>query len=122
MTALITRRPEALPRALVSRSARRVAIAGSVAEIVIDKLPQAPSRLDPRGLWFRLVAGAVCGVVVARANGSRSVPMALLGAASALAGAKLGHDVRQALAKRYPALLVAIAEDGTAIALAQAAC
>ena len=121
MTALMTCRPEAMPRVLGSRAMRRAAIAGSAFEIVVDKLPQTPSRLELRGLWLRLLAGAACGVLVARSDGSRPVPMALLGAASALAGAKLGHDARQALAKRYPAVLVALAEDGLAIALARVA-
>ncbi|MBE7187079.1 DUF4126 family protein, partial [Jatrophihabitans endophyticus] len=38
----------------------------ALGELVADKLPMAPSRLEPPGLSGRLVVGAACGAIVAR--------------------------------------------------------
>jgi uncharacterized membrane protein len=86
-------------------------------ELVLDKLPSAPSRLEPRGLSARIVFGAVAGAVLAR-GADRSVPAAMVvSSAAALIGARLGHDLRTAAAERLPAIPVAIAEDVLALAL-----
>ncbi len=47
------------------------------AELVIDKLPITPSRLQARGLLSRLVGGTACGALVGyRGNKSRDAALA----------------------------------------------
>ena len=71
--------------------------ATAVAEYVVDKLPNTPSRTQPAGLAVRAIAAAI-------------------------AAAYLGAAYRQACAKRdLPPLAAALAEDGLAIALAWSA-
>ena len=47
---------------------------GAVQELVMDKLPQAPSRLEPLGLSSRVVCAATCGVVEGRRTDESSSP------------------------------------------------
>jgi hypothetical protein len=46
------------------------------------------------------------------------VPAAVIASAAALAAAKIGHDSRRGLDRRFPDPVVALAEDGLAIGLA----
>jgi uncharacterized membrane protein len=45
--------------------------AAAVQELVMDKLPNTPSRLEPPGLALRAVAAATAGAVVARREADR---------------------------------------------------
>lgn len=110
------------------RALGALAVAG---EIVGDKLPTAPSRLDGPGPAVRAVAGAVGAVtlaVAARRAGDPdatawSVPgtlvAAVVGAAGGLAGAYGGAAWRRAVAARdLPDWPAAVVEDVVALALA----
>lgn len=113
-------------------------------EVLADKLPQAPSRLDFPGLQGRLLFGAVCGVVIARRS-ARAVPAevepgtpvapgpaapsaaktaacAAVGAGAAYAGSVLGHGFRGWLdGKVGHDWIAALIEDGAVAALTTAA-
>ncbi|GMA22599.1 hypothetical protein GCM10025864_03580 [Luteimicrobium album] len=93
------------------------------AELVGDKLPTAPSRLDPPGPASRAGAGAVGAVTLARRSGARSVPAlaaaAALGAGASTAGTFGGAAWRRLAAERgWPDLPAALGEDAAAVALA----
>jgi uncharacterized membrane protein len=88
--------------------ARRVLLVAAVGELIADKLPATPSRLERRGLTGRVLSSTISGQLVAGPRGAaRGVGAAL---ASALAGS--------ALRKRRPGAFAAVCEDGVAIALA----
>jgi uncharacterized membrane protein len=93
LAALILRRSDGLPAALRHPAARWIAATADGAELVADKLPGTPSRLDPAGLIGRLIFAA-------------------------LAAAKICHDARAALARRLPDPVAAVAEDALAIGFA----
>jgi hypothetical protein len=101
---------------------------GAVAEVVIDKLPGTPSRLQPRGLISRGVAGGACGLLLAARAGEPiddgALVLAAVGAVAAVGAAFVGSSWRAASARRLcggrmaGAVVGAIAEDLVAATLA----
>jgi uncharacterized membrane protein len=87
---------------------RRAVLAAACGEMVADKLPSMPSRLQLRGLTGRVLSSAIAGRIVAGRRGAAT------GAVAALASAVAGNRARSALSSP----LGAYAEDGLAIALA----
>jgi uncharacterized membrane protein len=118
--AVVVRRVDPADRPSLLRSARtqRLVLAAASGELVVDKLPQAPSRLEPPGLAARLVLGGTAAALLANRDGESRVLAAVVGAVSAAAAAKLGHDLRAKLDQRLPDLAVALVEDAVALALA----
>lgn len=108
--------PEVLTRRL-PRTAARLAVA---AELVFDKLPSAPSRLEPRGLTGRTVNAGIAGAVLARGANQPALPAVLVASTAAVVSARVGHDVRVAASECFPSLVVAAAEDAIAFSLAAA--
>ncbi|MFC8733747.1 hypothetical protein ACFT5B_14930 [Luteimicrobium sp. NPDC057192] len=104
------------------RALRIVGLLGVGAELVGDKLPATPSRLDPPGPVVRAIAGAVGAATLTRRAGSRPgtlVAAALLGAAASAVGTFGGAAWRRAVAERGgPDLPAALAEDAAAVTLA----
>jgi uncharacterized membrane protein len=101
-------------------TARRVlAIWG---ELVSDKLPKTPSRLEPPGLAARFVSGGVGALVLARRAGAPPVVPLLAGLAGAAVGAYGGAAWRRWAAARRPDWQGAVVEDAVGIGLAVAAC
>ncbi|HKG38467.1 MAG TPA: hypothetical protein VKB25_05710 [Conexibacter sp.] len=98
-------------------TARFVPLAAAAGELVIDKLPQTPSRTSPPGLAGRLGSSAGAGWLIAGAPGAA--------AASAAAGlsAFVGERTRAAIGRRtgLPDPLIAVVEDLLAIGVALAA-
>jgi uncharacterized membrane protein len=96
----------------------------AVGELVGDKLPFTPSRLELAPLAFRTASGAICGSVISwsGSRGRRGAKPAALGALvgglAALAGAFAGFHLRQATAQRFgvPDPAIAVVEDMVAIA------
>lgn len=88
-------------------------------ELVGDKLPMTPSRLDRGPLVGRLVLGAGGGFSLAGAFGNSRVLGALLGAAGAAIGAYGGYHLRKLAGERTPVpdAAWAVLEDGVAIGL-----
>ena len=118
LAALILRRSDGLPAVLQHPAARRIAVTADGTELVADKLPGTPSRLDPPGLIGRLIFASLAAAVLARSEHRGPIPSMLTASVAALASAKICHDVRAALARRLPAPAVAVAEDALAIGLA----
>ncbi len=101
------------PAALVLRerplnALRRAVLAAAVGELIADKLPSMPSRLQRRGLTGRIFSSAYAGHSVAGRAGAAT------GVTSALTSAVAGHRARAAVSSP----LAAFAEDWLAIALA----
>ncbi|MGI9156792.1 MAG: hypothetical protein ACR2FG_09175 [Marmoricola sp.] len=99
---------------------RAVATVAVGAELVVDKLPQTPSRLEREGLGARFGSAVVGATALAsRENAVADLPVAL-GAVGAAVGAFAGAAWREASAlSETPAALI---EDVAALGLARAAC
>jgi uncharacterized membrane protein len=119
--------PDGGPFALLgSTGGRRGAFLAAAGEIVVDKLPVTPDRVELRGLLARVASGAIAGAVLATgtgARGRRAVLPVLAGAGGAYLGSRGGFSARKAVvaATRLPDPLVAVAEDVVAIGLAAVA-
>jgi uncharacterized membrane protein len=107
--------------AVALRTVGRLAVLG---ELIGDKLPTTPSRLDRPVLLARVVAGAVGGVGLALAE-HRSVPSILLaapaGASGAYVGSFAGATWRRWAAEEGPSWVrpdtrAALLEDGLVLA------
>lgn len=108
------------PRA--PRTVSVVASAGSVlGEIVADKLPATPNRLEGGGLGARLVSGAAGATAMCREHDATSFWPALAGAGGALAGARAGAAWRASAGRWMPDWQAALVEDGIALTLAAVA-
>jgi uncharacterized membrane protein len=118
LAALIIHRSDRLPAVFRLPAARRIAAIADGAELVADKLPMTPSRLDPLGLAGRLISAGLAGAVLARSAHRALLPAVLTSSVAALAVARICHDARAALARRVPDPVVAVAEDALAIGLA----
>lgn len=118
LAALVVRRNEGLPAALGHPAAQAAAATLCAGELVADKLPTTPSRLSPRGLASRLISASLAAAVLARGEARSPVPAVMIASAAALAAARIGHDTRRGLDRRFPDLVVALAEDALAIGLA----
>jgi uncharacterized membrane protein len=66
LAALVLRHSGGLPAVLRHPAARRIAAIADGAELVADKLPRTPSRLDPPGLAGRLISASLAAAVLAR--------------------------------------------------------
>jgi hypothetical protein len=121
MAALIAARDPGLPPLLTRPGALRATAVGTATEFTLDKMPFTPSRLDPPSLGGRVVMAGLAGAVIATGARQGVLPGVLAACGAALVSAKIGHDVRVALAKRLPPFAVATAEDAVAIGLAAAA-
>ena len=120
MAALINAGVPGLPRQLTGHVARVAASLGVAGELVADKLPSTPSRMEPAGLGGRLALAAAAGAVLARGARDPLLPAVVVAAAAALLSARIGHDVRAAASKRVPPAAAAMAEDTVALGLAAA--
>ncbi len=92
----------------------------AIGELVADKLPSMPSRLEAGALTARAASGAVCGAAIAssrRSSGKTFVAGAVLGGIAAIGGAFAGYHVRRQLSLKLniPDPAVAVVEDMLAI-------
>ena len=111
-------------RLLRSTPGRGLTAVGAAVELVVDKLPSTPSRLEPRGMASRLLAGAGVGALAANSHDRRTVGIAsALGVAGAAAGTFAGAYYRTLLPARThtPDLPWALGEDAAAAGLAATA-
>ena len=116
--ALIETASPGVPRPLTMPVGRAVAGLAVGGELVVDKLPNTPSRLDPPGLIARAVLASAAGALIARASARPMVPAAAVAALAAVASARIGHDLRVLASRRVPPLAAALVEDVVALALA----
>ncbi|KQR11908.1 hypothetical protein [Cellulomonas sp. Leaf334] len=101
---------------------RAVAALGVVGELIGDKLPTAPSRLDHGGGLVRATSGAIGASMLATRGGEHPVIPAFAGAIGGLAGAYGGAAWRAWAVGRLPAWQAAVAEDLVALTAATIAC
>ena len=92
----------------------------AVVELVVDKLPNTPSRKEALGFTARVVMGGLSGATLCAAAGHAIVLGALLGAVGAIAGGFAGYEARTRLVKalRVPDIMIALLEDAIAIGAA----
>jgi uncharacterized membrane protein len=97
----------------VSRALRLL----EIGEMIVDKLPVAPSRTSPPPLLGRAAFGAFVGAALFVSEGRRAAVGGGLGAVSALAGAYAGEHLRLLGAERLgiPDPVVALLEDGVVL-------
>jgi uncharacterized membrane protein len=91
----------------------------AAAELVADKLPMMGARTEPLAILGRVLAGALAGAAAAEMLGRRPVLPALVGAATAYAGAHLAYRLRRGIRRKadVPDQVVAIAEDAIVLGL-----
>jgi hypothetical protein len=91
----------------------------AVGELVADKLPKTPNRIDPGPLTGRIVSGAVVGYVVSRHAGRSVWVGALLGGIAAVGGSYGGYYGRRLLGQKLhlPDPIIAVAEDAIGVGL-----
>ncbi len=95
----------------------------AVGELILDKSPKAPNRLEPRGLAGRIIFGGASAGLLARRHRTSPIPQVVVGMAAALMTAFVGHWGRSRLAGRFGADLPgALIEDGVVQSLAWVAC
>jgi uncharacterized membrane protein len=90
----------------------------AIVELVLDKLPNTPSRTAPVGLSARIILGAASGVALAVSAGVSVLLAGVIALIGAVVGTFAGYHIRHAIVFKahLPDLVVAIAEDAIAIA------
>ncbi len=89
-------------------------------ELLADKLPITPSRLEPPGLGVRMLSGAYCAFVLADAfDGDIGCGLSN-GVLGALSGAWAGYHLRKKLDESTPVpdIFLGLAEDVVALGAA----
>jgi uncharacterized membrane protein len=98
-------------------------LAGTLAagELIGDKLPFAPARIEAIPLAGRAFCGALCGWLLAARDGSARPVAAGVGASAAVASTLAGYYARKFLTHELgiPDPLIALAEDGIVFGLAR---
>jgi uncharacterized membrane protein len=101
--------------AIISETASKRIIDFAVSELIADKLPFTPSRLNAAPLAYRIVSGAICGATIYGVVKRPLAEGAVLGGLGAIAGAFSGYHIRKRLSRDMPDLEVAVLEDAIAI-------
>jgi uncharacterized membrane protein len=101
------------------RGAVPLAALTALGELVGDKLPKTPGRLEEGPFIGRLALGATTGAGVAAAFGRSRVAGGILGGIGAAAGSVLGSQYRAIVAERtdVPDWVWGLLEDITAVAV-----
>ncbi len=102
---------------LTSPRAQQVLTVAAVGELIGDKLPFTPSRLDPLPLGGRIAVGAFIGAAVCRSADQPVIGGALVGGATAVLGAWLGYTWRTLAAQHLhlPSLVSGLIEDAIVV-------
>ena len=89
----------------------------AITEIIMDKLPNTPSRTAPPGLIARIVTGGFTGACVSLGGGKSAWVGAGLGVLGGIVGCFGGYQVRARLVKSLgqPDFNIAVIEDLIAI-------
>lgn len=91
--------------------------AAAAGELVGDKLPATPARIEPGPLTGRAMSGALCGAALNRSSHQSVLSGAVVGALGAVAGAYAFYHLRRELTHKHgvPDVWVALAEDALAL-------
>lgn len=108
---------------LARKPVRSLLQIAALGEMIADKLPGIPDRIEPGPLVGRALLGGAAGGVCARINGESGGLGAVVGGVAAVVGAFAGYHVRRALVHDVglPDLPVALCEDAVALLLASRA-
>jgi len=87
-------------------------------ELIADKTPSIPNRVDPAPLLGRVVAGALLGIAVGGRSGRNRREMAVVGGLIAFLSAHATFRMRRALSAHLPAVSAALIEDAIVIGAA----
>lgn len=110
---------EGTPFAFLEAPAARYILLGlMLGELVADKLPFTPGRIQPGAFVARIATGAFSGVALAAGVGGSLTAGAAAGALGAIVGTLGGYRARTGLVRRFavPDYIVALAEDVLAVA------
>jgi uncharacterized membrane protein len=113
--------PGGLLGLLTKRWIGRALPMNAIGEMIVDKTPWVPSRVQPVALIPRLASGAGVGSAIYRGAGRPRWRGAILGAVGALLGSFAGNHARRFATKatKLPDLLFAVAEDAFAVGSAR---
>jgi len=100
---------------IVSAKASKRITDFAVSELIADKLPFTPSRLNAGPLASRIISGAICGATIYGVVKRPLTEGAVLGGLGAIAAAFAGYHMRKRLSRDMPDLAVAVLEDALAI-------
>src|SRR3984893_12379396 len=100
---------------IISATASKRITDFAVSELIADKLPFTPSRLNAAPLASRIVSGAICGATISAVVIRPLTEGAVLGGLGAIAGAFAGYHTRKRLSRDMPDLEAALLEDAFAI-------
>ncbi|HZD11643.1 MAG TPA: DUF4126 family protein [Candidatus Binatia bacterium] len=90
-------------------------------ELVADKLPLMPARIEPLPLAGRAASGALVGAILAGVEERPALPGAVLGAVAAVLAATAGYHARRFLTQEdgLPDPLIAVVEDALVLGVAK---
>ena len=106
-----------------TKKGKNFSAVNSILEVLADKLPFIGARTQPGSVVVRCLCGAFAGSAIASSRKSSVAHGAAFGIAGALIGTFGGYHARKWLVEktRLPDPVVALAEDGIAVALGRAA-
>jgi uncharacterized membrane protein len=87
----------------------------AIGELIADKLPFIPARIQAGPLGVRILFAALCAAAVCVSGGASLLLGAILGALGAVLGAFAGYTYRRSLSSKVPDLLLALLEDLVAV-------
>jgi uncharacterized membrane protein len=87
----------------------------AVGELIADKLPFIPPRIQAGPLGVRIVFGAMCGTALCLSSSASPILGALAGGLGGIAGAFAGYAYRRRFSLTVPDLLLALLEDLVAV-------
>ena len=106
-------------RASHQNALTRAVPALAIGEMVVDKLPFVPDRIEPLPLAGRAFMGALVGGLIARENESSVLVGGMIGAAAAIIAAHLAYRARIAVQDSLGAS-AGLIEDGVVMGIASA--
>ncbi|MFC0518169.1 DUF4126 family protein [Mucilaginibacter angelicae] len=71
----------------------------SVTELIADKLPSTPNRIEPAGVAGRCLSGALAGASIYKAVGGKALTGALVGGTAAIAATYGSYYLRKSIVK-----------------------
>lgn len=110
-----------LDNALIGAPGSTLLTLAGLGELVVDKLPSTPSRLEPPALAGRVASGALGAAILARRENANGILPLVFGAAGAVAGSFGGAAWRSWADRRLADWQAALVEDGVAVLLAAVA-
>lgn len=118
LSTLKKRRPNVFGKFGSPTTATLLSIA-AVGELIGDKLPITPDRIEVQSVIGRAVSGGVCGAAVARSRSDSWIAGGFIGTLAALASTYGAFHLRAAIGRRLsiPDPIVGAAEDGIALGI-----